>query len=96
MPAYQLEALLVRIGLALAAGVLIGLVPIAHRCTRYEPSIPKRVFFHLLSLGALIGFCFYAVYLWHRFVPAEPEAPAPVAYPEMPAVPAPPAPPAAP
>ena len=91
MPAYQLEALLVRIGLALGAGVLIGLVPIAHRCTRYEPSIPKRVFFHLLSLGALIGFCFYAVYLWQRFVPAAPaESPSPVAFPAATAVPEPP------
>ena len=96
MPTYQLEAIFVRIGLASAAGVLIAIPPIALRRARYEPSIPKRVFFHLLSIGALIGFCFYSVYLWHRFVPAEPETPAPVAYPEMPAVPAPPAPPAAP
>ncbi len=96
MPAFQLEAMLLRIGLALGAGVLIALVPIAHRKTRYEPSIAKRVIFHIISLIALAGFCFYAVYLWNRFVPREPETPAPVAYPEAPAAPAvPPPPPAA-
>ncbi len=91
MPTYQLEAIFVRIGLALGAGVLIFIVPIAHRLTRYEPSRAKRVFFHLVSFAALIGFCFYAVYLWNRFVPREPEAPAPVSYPETPVVPPPPA-----
>ena len=94
MPAYQLEAMLIRIGLALGAGVLIALVPIAHRKTRYEPSLAKRVIFHIISLLALVGFCFYAVYLWNRFVPRESEAPAPVAYPAAPVAPV--APPSAP
>jgi hypothetical protein len=85
MPTYQLEAILLRVGLALAAGVLIAIVPIAQRKARYEPSIVKRVFLHLLALASLVGFCFYAVYLWDRFVPREPEAPAPVAYPAAPA-----------
>ena len=31
MPPYQLEAIFSRIGLALAAGVLIAIVPVAHR-----------------------------------------------------------------
>ena len=87
MPPYQLEAIFSRIGLALAAGVLIAIVPVAHRKTRYEPSIPKRIFFHLLSLAALIAFGFYVVYLWDRFVPKEPETPAPVEYPSAPAAP---------
>ncbi len=90
MPTYQLEAIFVRIGLALVAGVLIAIVPVAHRKTRYEPSLAKRIIFHIISLLALVGFCFYAVYLWNRFVPRESEAPAPVAYPAAPAVPVPP------
>lgn len=84
MPAHQLEALLVRIGLALAAGVLIGVVPIAHRLTRYEPSIIKRVVFHVVSLLALIGFCAFAWFLWERYIPREPAAPAPLSYPVAP------------
>jgi energy-converting hydrogenase Eha subunit F len=88
MPTYQLQAIFIRIGLALAAGVLIAIVPVALRKTRYEPSIPKRVFFYVLALVALVGFGFYASYLWNRFVPRPPEAPAPVAYPAAPAAPA--------
>lgn len=88
MPAHQLDALLVRIGLALAAGVLIGIVPIAHRLTRYEPSIIKRVVFHVVSLVALIGFCAFAWFLWERYIPREPATPAPVSYPVSPVPPA--------
>ncbi len=88
MPTYQLHALLTRIGLALAAGVLIAIVPVAWRKTRYEPSIPRRIFFYGLALAALVAFGFYASYLWRRFVPREPAAPAPVAYPAAPAAPA--------
>ena len=95
MPTFQLEAMLMRIGLAFGAGVLIALVPIAHRKTRYEPSITRRVIFHVVSLLALIGFCFYAYYLWDHFVPREPETPAPIAYPEAPVTPTVPAPPPA-
>jgi len=85
MPTYQLEAILTRIGLALAAGVIIAIVPIAQRKARYEPSLVKRVICHLLALAAFVGFCFYAWYLWDRFVPRESEAPAPVEYPVSPA-----------
>ena len=88
MPAHQLDALLVRICLALAAGVLIGIVPIAHRLTRYEPSIIKRVVFHVVSLVALIGFCAFAWFLWERYIPREPATPAPVSYPVSPVPPA--------
>ena len=88
MPSYQLQAIFLRIGLALAAGVLIAIPPIALRRARYEPSIPKRIFFHLFALVALIGFCFYANYLWSRFIPKEPETPVPVAYPTAPVAPA--------
>ena len=88
MPSYQLEAIFLRIGLALAAGVLIAIPPIALRRARYEPSIPKRIFFHLFALVALVGFCFYANYLWSRFIPKAPETPVPVAYPAAPVAPA--------
>ena len=88
MPTYQIIEVLIRIGLALGAGVLIALVPIAHRRTRYEPSIAKRIFYHLVTLVALVAFCYYSYYLWNRFVPREPEEPAPVSYPETPATPA--------
>ena len=87
MPTYQIAEVLARVGLALAAGVLIGTVPIARRAARYEPRMPKRIFFNLLSLGALIGFCFYVVYLWNRFIPREPEGPAPIEYPATPVPP---------
>lgn len=87
MPSYQMEAIFLRIGLALAAGVLIAIPPIALRRARYEPSIPKRIFFHLFALVALVGFCFYANYLWSRFIPKAPETPVPVAYPAAPVAP---------
>ena len=88
IPSYQLEAIFLRIGLALVAGVLIGTVPIARRLARYEPRLVKRILLNLLSLAALAGFCVYAWYLWDRYVPREPEAPAPVAYPAPPLAPA--------
>jgi TRAP-type C4-dicarboxylate transport system permease small subunit len=85
MPTYQFEAMLTRIGLALAAGVLIAIVPIALRKAHHERSIIKRVIANLVALAALIGFCFYGWYLWQRFIPREPEAPAPLEYPVAPA-----------
>lgn len=84
MPSYQLEAILTRIGLALIAGVLIGTVPIARRLARYEPRIAKRVIFNLISLAALAAFCVYAWHLWNRYVPREPNVPAPLIYPASP------------
>ena len=84
MPTYQLEAILIRIGLALVAGVLIATVPIAYRLGRYEPRLAKRIFFNLLSLSAFAGFCVYVWILWDRHVPREPAVPAPVAYPANP------------
>ena len=87
MPTYQFHAILTRIGLALAAGVLIAIVPVAWRKTRYEPSLPRRIFFSVLALAALVAFGFYASYLWQRFVPREPVAPAAVTYPAAPAAP---------
>ena len=84
MPAFQLEAMLVRTGLALAAGVLIAIVPVALRKARYEPSRSKRVILQILAIIAFLGFCAYAWYLWVRYIPREPEVPAPVSYPISP------------
>ena len=74
MPTYQIQEILIHIGLALVAGVLIATVPIARRLARYESRIVKRVIFNLISLAALVGFCFYAWYLWDRYIPRAPEA----------------------
>ncbi len=87
MPTYQLEAIFIRIGLALAAGVLIAIPPIAWRLARFEPSIVKRIVCHVVALLALAGFFAYGWYLWDRFVPREPEEPAPVTYPAPPVTP---------
>lgn len=91
MPAYQLEEILTRIGMALLAGVLIAIVPIAYRSGRFAPHLGKRIFLMALAAVSFIGFCLYMAYLWNRFVPGEPEAPAPIAYPAAPVAPAPPA-----
>jgi len=87
IPTYQLEAIYTRIGLALAAGVLIAIPPFAWRCARFEPSIVKRVVCHLIALIALAGFCYYGYFLWNRFVPKEAEMPDPISYPVAPATP---------
>ena len=84
MPAFQLEQMLVRIGLALVAGVLICIVPLAYRKTKYEASRTRRVVFSLLTLTALAAFCFYIWFLWNRFIPREsppPAAPPVLVYP---------------
>ena len=88
MPTYQLVAILTRIGLALAAGILVFIVPIALRKARFAPHLGKRIFLYVLAFAALIGFCVYVFYLWARFVPREPEAPPSIAYPVSPAEPA--------
>lgn len=85
---YQFQEMFARIGLALAAGILIAIVPVALRKTRYEPSVSKRVFYSILALVALIGFGFYATYLWNRFVPRAPDEAAPLEYPAAPTAPA--------
>ncbi|NLG33989.1 MAG: hypothetical protein GX548_01405 [Lentisphaerae bacterium] len=76
--------MLSRIGLALGAGVLIFIVPLAYRKGRWAPHRISRVVYFVISAGSLIAFLFYASYLWNRFVPREPEAPAPLAYPAPP------------
>ena len=87
MPTFQLVEILTRIGLALAAGILVFIVPIALRKARFEPHVGRRVFLYGLAIVALVGFCVYVFYLWARFIPHADEAPAPIAYPVSPAEP---------
>lgn len=87
MPAYQLQELLTRIGLAFGAGVIIAIVPIAYRKARWAPHLPTRITFYAISLLALIAFFIYGAYLWNRFVPREPPAPAPITFPVPPTTP---------
>lgn len=87
IPTHQLEAIFTRIGLALAAGVIIAIPPIAWRCARFEPSIIKRVVCHILALLALIGFGFYGYFLWNHFVPKKPVLPESISYPVAPITP---------
>ena len=87
IPAYQMEAMLIRIGLALGAGLLAFIIPLAYRKGRWAPHAMARIVYFLISIGALLLFCFYTVYLWNRFVPREPDAPPPLTYPPPPAVP---------
>jgi hypothetical protein len=84
MPAHQLEAILIRIGLALAAGILAGIVPIALRKARFEPHLGKRIALFLLALFSLVGFGVYGWFLVDRYAPAAPDAPAPITYPSPP------------
>ncbi len=87
MPSYQLHALLLRLGLALGAGLLIALVPIFFRKARWEAHLPRRIVFSVLTLVSLVGFCVYAWHLWNRFVPREPAPPDPISFPAPPSVP---------
>jgi hypothetical protein len=84
MPAHQLEAIFIRIGLALAAGILAGIVPIAIRKARFEPHLGKRISLYFLAAAALIGFAAYGVFLIDRYVPKTDDAPAPITYPTPP------------
>lgn len=84
MPAHQLEAIFIRIGLALLAGVLIGLVPLALRKAQYSPRLARRITFYAIAAGSTIAFAFYVWFLWNRFVPREPDTPPPLTYPMPP------------
>ncbi|MDD2240055.1 MAG: hypothetical protein PHI93_05275 [Kiritimatiellae bacterium] len=87
MPTHVLYALLTRIGLALVAGVLIAMVPIALRKARFEARMGKRVAFYLLAVLALIGFGLFGWYLVNQHVPKTETAPEPVVYPTLPTPP---------
>ena len=84
MPTYELVAIFVRIGLALAAGVLIFFVPIFLSKARFAPKLAKRITYRVLALLALLGFCGYMGFLWNRYVPKKPDSPAPITYPAPP------------
>lgn len=84
MPPHILQALLTRIGLALIAGILAAIVPIALRKARFEPHVGKRVFLYLLAVFSLIGFGLYGWYLVSRHLPEAEPAPEPIEYPATP------------
>ncbi|NLB65777.1 MAG: hypothetical protein GX803_04840 [Lentisphaerae bacterium] len=87
MPAHILKDLLIRIGLALGAGVLISIVPVALRNGRYAPSTFRRVFLFTLAGAALIGFFIYSYFLVAPHFASSTHEPAPVVYPLPPAIP---------
>ncbi len=87
MPAHQLQELFIRIGLALLAGILIAIVPIALRKGRFEPRVPRRITCYAVATLALVGFFVYGWFLWDRYVPREPDVPPPLTYPTPPAGP---------
>ena len=84
MPTYQVIDILTRIGLALAAGVIIAIVPIAWHKGHFQPRRSKRIVWYLLALIALLGFFGYGWFLWNKFFPHEPATPPPVEYPVTP------------
>ena len=87
MPTHDIQAMLMRIGLALAAGFFIACVPIAIRKGRFAPHTGRRV--AAFSFAALSFAAFLAMgwHLWTRHVPRSPEPPAPIAYPLPPSNP---------
>jgi hypothetical protein len=87
MPTHLLHALLIRVGLALVAGVLAAIVPIALRRARFEARMGKRVFLYLIAVLALLGFGFFGWYLVDQHVPKTETMPEPVVYPAMPTAP---------
>lgn len=87
MPTHLLHALLIRVGLALVAGVLAAMVPIALRRARFEARIGKRIVLYLLAVLALTGFGLFGWYLVDQHVPKTETAPEAVAYPAMPTAP---------
>ncbi len=84
MPAYQVLELLTRLGLALAAGILIAIIPVALRKARFEPHIGKRITLYVIGFVATVAFAVYGWFLWDRFVPREAEPEAPIIYPVTP------------
>lgn len=69
IPSYQLEAILLRLGLALGAGIIICIVPLVYRKTYFEISRTKRVLYYLIAVAALLAFGVYVWFLWDHFVP---------------------------
>ena len=60
---------LIRIGLALAAGVLIGLVPLELRRMRFASRVPWKIVHGLVAALALAGFLFYGHWLVKKYRP---------------------------
>lgn len=87
MQNYQLEAILVRIGLALVAGLLAALVPIAVRKARFAVRPGVRIASIAAAVFALAGFALFGWYLWLNHVPRDESPAPPVSYPQPPAQP---------
>ncbi len=84
MPTHELIAISIRIGLALAAGVLVFFVPIFLSKARFASKLGKRITYRMLAFLAFTFFCGYMWFLWDRYVPKAPNTPAPVTYPASP------------
>lgn len=76
---------LTRIGLALVAGVLIGIVPLELRRLRFATRIPWKIVHGLVAAVALAAFVFYGQWLVKKYLPAWTEdAPQTAEYPTVP------------
>ena len=84
MPTYELVEIFTRIGLALAAGILVFFVPIFLSKARFAPKLAKRITYRALAFLALAGFCGYMWFLWNRHLPKKSKEPAPITYPAPP------------
>ncbi|MDR0993821.1 MAG: hypothetical protein LBN38_04550 [Verrucomicrobiota bacterium] len=85
MPSYQIIQILIRVGLALGAGILIALVPFYFAKARYALTIRRRITFFIVSVFFLACFIGYMLFLWNRFVPKNaPPPPPPATYPTVP------------
>ena len=67
MTAKMILEVLTRIGLALVAGVLIGIVPLELRRLRFASRIPWKIVHGLVALVALAAFWFYGQWLWEKY-----------------------------
>lgn len=71
--------------MALGAGILIGIVPIAIRRAHYADTPRTRVASAIVAVLAAIAFCVYMVFLVRHFMPVTTEnQEAPVSYPSTP------------
>ncbi len=65
----QILQILIRIGLALAAGLLMAMVPISYTKARFNPKPVSRIVWAVLCVAFLFGFVGYMWFLWTNFVP---------------------------
>ena len=76
---------LTRVGLALVAGVLIGLVPLELRRLRFATRVPWKIVHGVVAALALAGFLLYGYWLVKQYRPQWLEdKPQTVEYPSVP------------